>query len=86
MLWNVFRKKQKIEKIRCDTCGFLKTKEELHKVMDAFYLCRDCVDNILRIYIYNSPVKSLCPSCENDEEICLECNTELLFHKLKTGE
>lgn len=76
---------KKHKRIRCDGCGIGEYINNMYLVIDAIYLCNQCVHNILSIYIYTHAIKCLCPHCPDNEYICTHCNIKMMLQKLKNG-
>lgn len=67
----------------CDTCGEYKSVNDtkMRSVCGGIYICDQCVNRILTLYVSCNPIKVLCPLCHEKEgnvEKCEYCNIKTL--------
>ena len=76
-------KELSIERLICDTCGKLKSTDGMQHVFSGIYICCQCVDKILSLYVTSNPIRTLCPFCygkEGNVEKCNYCDIKTLEH------
>lgn len=74
--------------ILCDVCGLDKTSENSRTIMESICACEECVDKILLMHMYSSPIPSLCPNCHNNPSNsinCDYCRIDALLQRTITG-
>lgn len=61
----------------CDTCGKFKFINGMQQIFGGIYLCDQCINKILALYVASNPIKTLCPFCfgkEGNPKKCQYCD------------